>query len=302
MALNNLISPRSPSAANNPFTNSPITPNIPSTVELTSDLLNEFSTGRLFHDNTNRINSIDFRSAGDYLVTASDDESIHLYAVESGTLKKTIFSKRYGCDNIRFTHHPAAIICSSNNDWDYSLRYLSLHDNRYLRYYKGHRAKVLNLAMSPIDDSFLSAALDQSVRLWDLRTNIAQGLIRINGRPAVSFDPQGLIFAVAAGDNTVKLYDKRSYDKGPFATFIVPFDGSASTSSTSYQWSGLKFSPDGKYMLLSSLQGKLILLDAFSGFVEPPSDFIIQLPFYIATNYEMIYFCFGLSRYTSTIL
>lgn len=33
--------------------------------------------------------------------------------------------------------------------------------------------------------------------------------------------PQGLVFAVAATAGVIKLYDVRSYDKGPFDTFNV---------------------------------------------------------------------------------
>lgn len=57
-------------------------------------------------------------------------------------LAQVVFSKKYGVDLVRFTHAPNAIICASKNNWDESLRYLSLHDNRYLRYFKGHRDKV----------------------------------------------------------------------------------------------------------------------------------------------------------------
>ena len=35
-----------------------------------------------------------------------------------------------------------------------SLRYLSLHDNQYLRYFKGHRDKVVSLAMVCSSDEF----------------------------------------------------------------------------------------------------------------------------------------------------
>lgn len=35
------------------------------------------------------------------------------------------------------------------------------------------------------------------------------------------FAPQGLVFAVATESGVIKLYDVRSYDKGPFDTFVV---------------------------------------------------------------------------------
>ena len=41
---------------------------------------------------------------------------------------------------------------------DHTLRYLSLHDNRYLRYFKGHTQQVTTLCLSPKNDLFMSAA------------------------------------------------------------------------------------------------------------------------------------------------
>lgn len=91
-------------------------------------------------------------------------------------MQTTIFSIliQYGVDLVRFTHHNDAVICASKNGWDESLRYLSLHDNRYLRYFKGHRDRVVSLAMSPRDDTFISGSLDNTIRIWDLNSNSCQ--------------------------------------------------------------------------------------------------------------------------------
>lgn len=67
----------------------------------------------------------------------------------------------------------------------------------------------------------------------------------------------GVIFAVALGENEIKLYDTRSYDKGPFSTFSLH-------AETELYWNSLSFSPDGTSILLTTPQG-LILLDSFDG-------------------------------------
>ena len=41
----------------------------------------------------------------------------------------------------------------------HAIRYLSHHDNRYLRFYKGHTDRVTSLAMSPKSDQFISTGL-----------------------------------------------------------------------------------------------------------------------------------------------
>ena len=60
-------------------------------------------------------------------------------------------------------------------------RYLSLHDNKYIRYFPAHTKKVVTLCTSPVDDLFLSGSLDKTLRLWDLRSPNCQGFMQLNG-------------------------------------------------------------------------------------------------------------------------
>lgn len=61
-------------------------------------------------DNAQRINSIDFHRTEDYLITGSDDDSIHVYNTSTGILQDTLFSKKYGVANICFTHAPTCAL------------------------------------------------------------------------------------------------------------------------------------------------------------------------------------------------
>jgi len=225
---------------------------------LSSQLLGQFAVSKVFKDNTLPVNSMDFFHTGELLVTASDDESIHLYDCVTGKQTKVLFSKKYGIDLVRFTRDKNSILSASKNDWDHTIRYMSVRSNTYIRYFKGHRDRVVSLALSPDSDLFLSGAMDDSVRLWDLRSNACQGLMRRHGRPAVQFAPQGLVFAVATGNNEIKMYDVRNFDKGPFGSFLV------GNPNIPLEWIDLKFSPDGAN-LLASANGAAFLVDSYYG-------------------------------------
>lgn len=227
-------------------------------VKLTDNVVRGFRVAKVFHENNDRINSIDFTHDGNTLISSSDDESIVLYDCQKGAQMRTLMSKKYGVDLIRYTHTPNTVIHSSTKVDD-TLRYLSLHDNKYLRYFPGHTKKVTSLCMSPVDDTFISASLDKSIRVWDLRSPNCMGFLGLVGsRPVVNFDPEGLIFAVGYSSQMIKLYDLKSYDKGPFNTFKLPQDKDC-------DWTGLKFSPDGKTILISTNGNVIHLIDSYQG-------------------------------------
>uniref|UniRef100_A0A6V7QTN4 Uncharacterized protein n=1 Tax=Ananas comosus var. bracteatus TaxID=296719 RepID=A0A6V7QTN4_ANACO len=176
-------------------------------MELADEVIKSMEVGMAFRDYNGRISSMDYHSrASNFLVTASDDESIRLYDVQNAVCLKTINSKKYGVDLVCFT--------------DKSLRLLSLNDNKYLRYFKGHHDRVVSLSLCPRKEYFISGSIDRTVLLWDQRAERAQGLLRVQGRPAVSFDDQGLVFAIAYGGR-IRMFDSRKYDKGPFDVFSV---------------------------------------------------------------------------------
>uniref|UniRef100_A0AAY4E3T2 ADF-H domain-containing protein n=1 Tax=Denticeps clupeoides TaxID=299321 RepID=A0AAY4E3T2_9TELE len=228
-------------------------------MKLTDNVLRSFRVAKVFRENSDKINCFDFSSNGETVISSSDDDSIVLYDCQEGKPKRTLYSKKYGVDLIRYTHAANTVVYSSNKIDD-TIRYLSLHDNKYIRYFPGHNKRVVALSMSPVDDTFISGSLDKTIRLWDLRSPNCQGLMHLQGKPVCSFDPEGLIFAAGVNSEMVKLYDLRSFDKGPFATFKLQYDRAC-------EWTGLKFSNDGKLILVSTNGGTLRLLDAFKGAV-----------------------------------
>lgn len=217
----------------------------------------KFRVAKEFSENNDKINSIDFSQDGTTLISSSNDDAIIIYDCEKGTVKRTLQSKKYGVGLIRHTHTSNTAIHTSNKIDD-TIRYLSLPDNKYLRYFIGHQKSVVTLCMSPIDDTFLSGSLDKTIRLWDLKSPGCSGIMQTQGRPVANFDPEGLIFAVGINSEFVKLYDLRSFDKGPFNAFKLPYNKDVN-------WTGLKFSPDGKQICITTDANTLQTLDSFIG-------------------------------------
>ena len=139
-----------------------------------------------------------------------------------------------------------------------AIRYLSLHDNAYVRTFEGHTDRITEISMSHLDDSFMTASIDRTVRLWDLRQSGTIAICKVTGRPTMAQDPEGLVFAIGTGSNELKLYDRRKYEHGPFETINT-------LPRCNYEWCNIKFSPDGKYILISTRTNLTMLVDSFKG-------------------------------------
>jgi COMPASS component SWD2 len=234
-----------------------------------SDTIHRFRPSKAFQNISPgaEITSLDFDDKGELCIASADDETLQLYDCIAGKHSKTLYSKKYGCHLAKFTHTSTNVIYASTKGDD-TIRYLSLHDNTYIRYFRGHNRIVNSLEVSPVDDQFISASHDDTVRLWDLKSPNCHGILNINAPSLAAFDPSGIIFAVAShAGGSIMLYDLRNYDKQPFTTFTVSDD--AYLSSFSYParmppWSKLEFSNDGKLMLLGTRGHAHYIIDSFA--------------------------------------
>ncbi|KAI6229611.1 WD repeat-containing protein 82 [Aphelenchoides besseyi] len=206
-----------------------------------------------------RINHLHYSEDGRHLIASSDDEAMTLYDCASGNFNRTINSKKYGANLVHFVRGSNDVITASTKI-DNTIRYLSLSNNQYLRYFVGHSKPVVTLRMSPTEEMFLSGGMDNTIRLWDLRVSTCQGVMNLPSLPIASFDPEGLIFAVGMNSDTIKLYDVRTFDKGPFETFTIKQD-----DGNDAPWTNMSFSPDGRHILVMTSGEYMRLVDAFSG-------------------------------------
>jgi len=213
------------------------------------------------------VTSIDFHHGGEFCASANAVGDIQLLNAHSGRRTNTIRCAKYGAELIRFTHHQEAVICSSRNSaGDHDVRYLSLYDNKYIGYFRGHQARVVALDMSPIDDTFISGAMDGCVRLWSLRAKNCAAMLRVGGGqqaggsdffPCCAFDPTGVCFAATTGTE-LRLFDVRNLRPGPFTTLALEH----CVQTRSYPTS-IEFSPDNSHILVGTSDSALMRIDAF---------------------------------------
>lgn len=148
-----------------------------------------------------------------------------------------------------------------------AIRYLSTHDNTFIRYFEGHEASVTCLAMHPGDDQFMSCSQDNTVRIWNAKSRQWTGTLYLHHPSLVAYDPSATTFAVASPScGSVLLYDSRNFEKAPFATFdLIETCRHIDPQSVAQGWTKLEFANDGKTLLVGTRGGGHFVLDAFDG-------------------------------------
>ena len=226
----------------------------------------------------------DIHEEGQFCAVCFEDDSLAFFDLLANQLRTTVYAKEHGLGLVRFTHHPECVLVSSRpNSHEQPIRYLSLRENKFISLFQGfvlslssihshihihtflstgHQEPVLSMSMSPSNDLFLSSSAS-SVLLTSLASPhpiAALSLPPSSSRPLCAFDGEGVVFAVSCeaeggGKASVKLFDVRNYEPGPFLTASLPVSSPPAS---------LRFSPDGKWIALGTSQGSTHLLDAFS--------------------------------------
>lgn len=199
---------------------------------------------------------------------ARDDDTLQIYNCKEGKHAKELKSQKYGVHLARFSHHAQSIIYASTKVDD-TIRFLSTHDNSYIRYFRGHTDTVTSISLCPSSDTFMSCSKDNTVKLWNLGSQSYYGMLNLHGATLGAYDPSATVIAIASpATQNVLLYDVRNYDKSPFACFDLLELEQRFLGPQKGQWTKIEFTNDGKSLVVATDGIGHFVLDAFSGDIQ----------------------------------
>jgi len=221
------------------------------------------------------VNSVvDNPTQGDVFASASDDGRIYTWSPEYGDVRSFFPSGHSGSVNALAFSNDGNYMASGSNDasiiiWDFR------SDNQggdiiKMRTINDHPSFVLSLAFSGGGGVLASGGYqDNTIMLHDPFTGTRVGTLYGNADDIVSlaFSPNGYVLASASNNETIILWDTKTWEK------LRSFSPG----------SVVAFSPSGQYLISGTKDGRIILWDVKTGdqiqTVETGSDEIFSLDF-----------------------
>jgi len=215
-------------------------PQVPKTLQDTTaaslrQALDETQERNRLLGHTNWVNSAIFSPDGNFIASASGDNTIKLWR-RDGKLIHTFTGHQETVNFVSFSPDGKTLVSASD---DNTVKLWKL-DGNLITTLRGHSDSVNTVMFSPQGDMFASASDDDTVKLWSREgklLNTLQG--HSKGVNSAVFSPNGVFIASASDDGTVKLWSR---------------DGKLLRTLQAHQDEviGVSFSPDGQTLATSS--------------------------------------------------
>ncbi|XP_074045810.1 autophagy-related protein 16-1 isoform X5 [Macrotis lagotis] len=201
------------------------------------------------------ITSIEFDSAGSYLLAASNDFASRIWTVDDNRLRHTLTGHSGKVLSAKFLLDNARIVSGSHD------RTLKLWDLRSKVCIKTVFAGSSCNDIVCTEQCVMSGHFDKKIRFWDIRSeSIIRELELLGKITALDLNPERTDLLTCSRDDLLKIIDLRV--NAVKQTFSAPGFKCGS------DWTRVVFSPDGSYVAAGSAEGSLYIWSVLTGKVE----------------------------------
>ncbi|MDH6104584.1 trypsin-like peptidase domain-containing protein [Anabaenopsis tanganyikae CS-531] len=196
------------------------------------------------------VRSVAFSPDGQTLASGSDDDTIKLWDVATGTSIATLTGHSSWVNSVAFSPDGKTLASGS---WDGTIKLWDVATGTSIATLTGHSSWVNSVAFSPDGKTLASGSSD--IKLWDVATR--RSIATLTGHSgsveSVAFSPDGQTLASGSWDDTIKLWD-------------VATGRSIATLTGHSSWvRSVAFSPDGKTLATGSVDNTIKLWDVTTG-------------------------------------
>ena len=197
---------------------------------------------------TDKVTSLSFSPDGTQILSGSDDGTIKLWELNTGREIRTFFGHTDEVSSVAFSPDGKQVLSGS---FDNTVKLWDKETGNEIRIFSGHEQNVSSVCFSPEGKQILSGSYDGTIRLWDIDTGQELQIFSVQKKEvdANYFDldrKQALLLE----DNSFVLWDLGTgRQPQTFSGYL------------SYSFDLVKFSVEGKYVLLFLTNDDIILWD-----------------------------------------
>ncbi|EDX07562.1 WD repeat-containing protein 5 [Drosophila simulans] len=192
------------------------------------------------------VTGLKFSSCGENLVSSSADMLLMLWDLSATRCIQSLAGHENGVNDVAWSADGLIASCSD----DKTVRLWDSRSKLCVKVLKGHCGYTFSCCFNPQSNLLASTSFDETVRLWDVRTGKTLEIVRAHQDPitSVDFHREGNIFVTSSFDGLVRLWDTST---GHVMKTLVDVDN--------IPVGHVKFSPNGRYILSSTLNNTLRL-------------------------------------------
>ena len=158
---------------------------------------------------TNIVPSVAFSPNGKMLASASWDQTVRIWNVNTGRLLHILRGHTNDIMSVAFSPDGQTLASSS---WDSTIRLWNPRTGKLKRTLTGHAGGVASVAFSPDGQTLASGSADQTIRLWNTKTWKLERTLTGHTHVVdiVAFSPDGQTLASGSRDTTIRLWNPRN--------------------------------------------------------------------------------------------
>lgn len=213
---------------------------------------------------TGPITSIKLSKDGGKFATCSSDASIKVFNTTDGSLISTLTGHTKGISDIEFSPVDSNVLASCSDDL--TIRLWLIDKQKCIKILKKHTYHVSTIKFTTKGNILISGSADETITIWDITLGKTLKTLAAHSDPilSISLTRDNTIIVSASYDGLMRLFDLETGQCLKTLTYNSTSLGTATASTNdvlNFPISNVELSPNGKYILSSSLDGLIRLWD-----------------------------------------